>query len=125
MLIFPRVRENDRLTHGAPIGTLSAFNKKGYMTKVEFISWLNHFIIYSKPSQQNRVLLIVDGHSTHIKNIEAIEIAIHNNIDILCLPAHTSYRLQPLDVAFMGPFKTYCNKEINIIVKKNTTCWTI
>ena len=36
---------------------------------------------------------------THIKIIEAIEIAIHTNINILCLPAHTSHRLPPLNVA--------------------------
>ena len=34
------------------------------------------------------------------------------------MPApHTSHRMQPLDVSFMGPLKAYCNKEIRICVR--------
>lgn len=31
---------------------------------------------------------------------------------MVCLPPHSTHRLQPLDVAFMKPFKTFYNQEI-------------
>ena len=101
----------------APPNTISGYNKSGYMTKELFVTWLHHFIKYASPSLSNIVLLVLDGHSTHVKNIEAIDLATQNNVDIICLPPHTSHRMQPLDVSFMGPFKTYCNHEIDAIVR--------
>ena len=117
MLIFPRVRTNLQLMKDAPPNTISGYNKSGYMTKELFVTWLHHFIKYSSPSPSNRVLLVLDGHSTHVKNIEAIDLATLNNVDIICLPPHTSHRMQPLDVSFMGPLKTHCNHEIDAIVR--------
>ena len=43
------------------------------------------------------VLLIQDGHSSHM-SIEGIEFARDNGIHMLCLPAHTTHILMPLDV---------------------------
>ena len=82
----------------APSNSISAYNKSGYMTKDLFVEWLQHFIKYTKPIPTNRILLILDGHSTHVKNIQAIDLATSSNIDMLCLPPHTSHRMQPLDV---------------------------
>ena len=48
-------------------------------------------------------IVIQDGHASHM-TIKLIELARANDIHILCLPAHTTYILQPLDV---GVFKTF------------------
>lgn len=47
-------------------------------------------------------LLIFEGHSTHLSE-QVVSIAEANNIELLCLPAHTSSILQPIDV---GVFKS-------------------
>jgi hypothetical protein len=31
---------------------------------------------------------------------------------VICLPPHSSHKMQPLDKAFMGPPKTFCCQEI-------------
>jgi hypothetical protein len=36
-----------------------------------------------------------------------MEEAYKMGIDLLTLPAHTTHRLQPLDVSVFGPFKSY------------------
>ena len=54
-----------------------------------------------------KVLLLLDGHTTHSKNLEACEFARKNGIILLQLPGHTTHRLQPLDIAFFGPLQTY------------------
>lgn len=53
---------------------------------------------------QRPVLLIYDGHSTHV-GLNILEEATKENITILKLPAHTSHVLQPLDLAVMKSFK--------------------
>ena len=44
-------------------------------------------------------LLIFDGHNSHLTKA-VVNVAVSNNIELyeLCLPAHTSSVLQPLDV---------------------------
>lgn len=53
---------------------------------------------------QRPVLLIYDGHSTHV-GLNIIEEARRANVTILKIPAHTSHVLQPLDVSVMKSFK--------------------
>ena len=89
MLIFPRVKENLELLNGAPDGSIAGFNKTGYMTKDLFVIWINHFIRRACIHSNGRKLLILDGHSTRIKNIGALDSARENNVDILCLSPHT------------------------------------
>lgn len=58
----------------------------------------------------NPSLLILDGHSTHTKNLAVIDLA-RENAETLVLPPHCSHRLQPLDVSFMKPLSTFYNQE--------------
>jgi hypothetical protein len=49
-------------------------------------------------------VLILDGHSSHL-SLSAIELCLNNNITMICLPAHSSHILQPLDVGVYGHVK--------------------
>ncbi len=49
-------------------------------------------------------MLIVDGHSSHVST-EFIRFAQEHQIVCLCLPAHYTHLLQPLDVGVFGPLK--------------------
>lgn len=64
------------------------------------------------------VLLIQDGHSSHI-SIQLIEMARENNVCLLCLPAHTSHILQPLDVGVFKSLKSNFNKACGNYMKQN------
>lgn len=57
------------------------------------------------------VLLIYDGHSTHVDN-RVVTLAQENDITILKLPPHTSHILQPLDLAVFRSFKTSWDEEL-------------
>jgi hypothetical protein len=80
------------------------------MTSELFKKWLEHFATYTSPSPTNKVLLLLDGHCSH-KSYEAVDYARQNGIILLCFPPHCTHRLQPLDVVFFGPLKTYFNQE--------------
>ena len=50
------------------------------------------------------ILLIYDGHQSH-ETIELRATALGHQIELYCLPPHTSHRLQPLDVGVFGPLQ--------------------
>ncbi|EGO04671.1 hypothetical protein SERLA73DRAFT_44734, partial [Serpula lacrymans var. lacrymans S7.3] len=49
-------------------------------------------------------LLIYNGHGLHLTTT-MIDLAIENQIHLLCLPLHTTHHLQPLDVGVSGPLQ--------------------
>src|SRR6218665_891077 len=53
-------------------------------------------------SDKGSKLLIFDGHNSHLSS-QVVKLALENNTELFCLPAHSSSILQPLDV---GVFKT-------------------
>lgn len=58
----------------------------------------------------NPILLIYDGHGSHV-TLEMIDKARENNIILYCLPPHTTHRLQPCDVGAFSPLKRAWNKH--------------
>lgn len=67
LLIFPRVRMKDELKIGAPPGTIFKAHPSGWMQSDIFVDWFVHFMEYTKPTKEDPVLLILDGHTTHTK----------------------------------------------------------
>jgi hypothetical protein len=105
MIIFKRKRMVTELGLGAPPGCIVQISDTGYSNSELFLIWLKEFIKLVKPSKENKVLLLLDGHTSHSKNLAAIELARANGVIILQLPG----RLQPLDVSIFGPLETYYN----------------
>ncbi|CAH1995185.1 unnamed protein product [Acanthoscelides obtectus] len=119
MLIFKRIRFKDELKAGAPPGTEFACSESGWITSELFVKWLQHFISFAKPSTDRKVLLILDGHTTHTKNLEAILLARKHGIVMLSLPSHTTHRLQPCDVSFFKPLNSYYNQAADKWLRTN------
>lgn len=108
--IFGRVRMKEELLFGAPPGSDGTGQKNGWMCTETFINYLKHFSKYVNPSLENPVLLLVDNHSSHV-SLAAINYCRERGIVMVGFPPHTTHRLQPLDVAFFGPLKTYFAQE--------------
>ena len=89
-------------------GTLIAATENGWMTSDVFYNW---FCKFAERNTQRPLLLIMDGHSTHL-NLKLIRKAREENITLLKLPAHTTDRLQPLDVCCFGPLKKIWDRTI-------------
>ncbi|GLV46630.1 hypothetical protein CBL_20905, partial [Carabus blaptoides fortunei] len=119
LLVFPRVRTNPLFEIGLPPESKVVCHPSGWMQKDIFVTWFVHFISFAKPTATDPVLLLFDGHSTHTKNLELIELARENNVHIIVIPPHTSHRLQPLDVSFMFPLSSYYGQEIKFWLRNN------
>jgi len=129
MLIYKRKRMKAELTNGAPPGTVFSVQEKGWMSNEGFIEWLKHFIYTVRPSKAAKVVLILDGHVTHAKNLAAIELARESGVRMISLPPHTTHRLQPLDVSFFGPMGRYYDeamrKWVRTHVSRPVTTWQV
>lgn len=84
-----------------------------------FNKWFDHFLSYTKPSAEDPVILFLDGHASHTKNLAFIEKARANHVTVISFPPHCSHKLQPLDVSFMGPLKTNFSQAIERFLKAN------
>lgn len=105
-MIFPRVNFKDEFVKDAPPSTLGLAAKSPWMTGLLFVKVLEHFVKYAKCTKEEKALLILDNHASHL-HPNVIEFAIDNGVILLTLPPHCSHRMQPLDVSVFGPFNTY------------------
>jgi hypothetical protein len=69
--------------------------------------WKHYFISAEKPTPQEKVLLILGGHSSYTQILAAIEIARKHGIAMLSLQSYSTYRMQPLNIRFLTPLNTY------------------
>lgn len=119
MFIFRRKRMKIELMDGAPPGSVYACNASGWMKLEVFSQWFNHFLAQVKPSKDDPVLLVLDGHLSHTKNLGVILKARENHVTILCLPPHCTHKLQPLDVGVMYPLSVYHNQSLEKYMNNN------
>lgn len=119
MLIFPRKRKQQTFEIGLPPGSFVEVSDSGWITTELFMKWFESFIIFSKATKESPVLLLLDGHSTHTKNLDLILRARENGVILLCFPPHTSHRIQPLDVSFMKPLSTFYEHEVRTWLRSN------
>jgi len=58
---------------GAPAGLISSCHPSGWIQIDIFTKWLDHFVHFVKPSADDPVLLIVDGHYSHTQNLDVVD----------------------------------------------------
>ena len=101
-----------------PNGWVLAVSDNGWTTDQLGLTWLEHFNQHtaSRTSGAYR-LLILDGHSSHATP-EFDRYCIENKIISLCMPAHTSHLLQPLDVSCFAPLKAAYGHEVSELARQ-------
>lgn len=86
MFVWPRVRMKLELMDGCPPGSILECHKSGWMQTNLFTIWFQHFVKVSGATKENKVLLILDGHTTHTQNLDVITMARENVVYLLSLP---------------------------------------
>lgn len=70
MFIFPRVNFKENIMmHGAPPGAVPS----GWSNSEKFVDWMKHFIRHVNSTKENKKLLILDNHDSHI-SVEAVSL---------------------------------------------------
>ncbi len=110
---------------GAPSGCIFAFHPSGWIQTNLFLQWFKHFIGFTAPIAANPVLPFFDGHYTHTRNPDLIDLAQDNHVIIISLPPHCSHKIQPLDKSFMGSFKKEYSEEIRVFQNREQRVVTL
>jgi hypothetical protein len=110
MLIFPRARINDRLSRGAPPGSIIKCSPSGWINSDLFVEWLKHFINSCGATPDKKTVLLLDNHESHI-SLEAYELCRKYGVTMVSFAPHTSHRCQPLDLTVYGPLKVAYGKR--------------
>jgi hypothetical protein len=97
--------------------TTYAATQNGWMKTDLFINYLENSFI-PNATKFRPILLIYDGHSTHI-NERVIEVALKNELIILKLPPHSSHLLQPLDLCVFKGLKDAWDQKLATWQRKN------
>ena len=117
MMVYPRKRAvHDNCKEGCISNTLFKSSSNGWINTDLFLDWYKFFKDNIPPIRP--VLLIMDGHGSHI-SIELIELARLDGIYLLCLPAHTTHILQPLDIGVFKSFKANFSKTCSKYMSTN------
>jgi hypothetical protein len=96
-------------------------SNKGWTNDTLGFEWLTtSFEPFTRNFRDSRCLLLIDGHSSHLTE-RFIGFCISKNIDLFCLPPHSSHLTQPLDLSIFGPLKTALTFEVDRIFQSSTS----
>jgi hypothetical protein len=88
-------------------------SENGWTTNEIGLYWLEH--VFDKHTASRTVgthrLLILDGHGSHI-NAQFDQYCLDHSIVVLCMPAHSSHLLQPLDVGCFAALKRSYGRQV-------------
>ncbi|XP_051963673.1 uncharacterized protein LOC127630237 isoform X2 [Xyrauchen texanus] len=110
--VFPRKKYLPHFIRGCPEGSIGTANGSGWMMEKDFVVFLQHFEHYTRATEESKVLLLLDNHSSHI-SIEAINFCRANGVVMLSFPPQCTHHLQPLDKSVYGPLKRFFNEEMD------------
>jgi hypothetical protein len=74
---------------------------------IQVVSLYHH----TKSTKEHPVILVLNRHNSHKRNLEVINLARDNHADIICIPYHSSHKIQSLDKTFIGSLKTFYCQE--------------
>ena len=112
LLVFPRKNVKKELMNGTSPGSIHACHPSEWIQSAFCFPVVSSFQQTYKAEKEDPVILVLDGHYSHTRNLEVITLARENHVDIICLPPHSSHKMQPLVKAFMGSLKTFYCQEI-------------
>ena len=112
-VIFPgKKRPNFNLAEVSEDSYDLGYTEQGWISSDTFFEWLaNLFYPSIKDKVEFPVLILMDGHSSHI-NISVSDFCRDHGIIMYLLPPHGSHLLQPLDVGVFGPLKKLWDKSV-------------
>ncbi|GJQ82720.1 hypothetical protein Trydic_g19730 [Trypoxylus dichotomus] len=64
--IFAREHFNDDFIRGGPAGCIDAAKNSGWIMRYSFLTFFEYFIVQTKPTTEDLVLLLLDNYSSHL-----------------------------------------------------------
>ena len=121
-LIFKGEKLNSEwIPDSTPLDWIFTTSNKGWTNDSIGYEWLTtSFEPFTRNFRDSQCLLLIDGHSSHLTE-RFIGFCIAKNVDLFCLPPHSSHLTQPLDLSIFGPLKTALTFEVDRIFQSSTS----
>ena len=123
MVIHKGTRVQQKWKEGKPLGFTVEASKNGWIDKRLTLKYGEKFVNFLNARgllrNNQKHLVIMDGHKSHTFNYPYLKLLKDNNIECLALPAHTTQCLQPLDNIPYAKFKTAWYEELRLHARKN------
>ena len=116
--VFKGKGKRDEFGRGMPPGSRVVMGEQSaYVNMDLFMGWMrDHFVPWI---ENGKVLLILDGHSSHCSDVAVRDYAHANDIVFMCLSSHTTQYLQPLDRSLFKPLKTYWQPGFTVTLEND------
>ena len=114
MVIFKGARLKPEFCVGSPSNTILKCSSDGWINKELFYELGVSFVRYLKSQNyapQQKHVLLLDGHGSHVYNVDFLKMMAANNVEVFCFPPHTSHILQPADVSLFKSLKSNWTAE--------------
>lgn len=133
MVVFPFVRPNKVIIDSIPADWLLGRSESGWMKSETFYEYIANGMDkwLTKNNIKRPVLLLVDGHKSHL-SLELSKFCYDHQIILYALPPNTTHIMQPADVSVFKPLKTNWKKtvrqwqaepqNVNSVLTKCTFC---
>jgi len=105
LFIFKGKRLKAEWCIGAPTDSLVKVSENGWITSELFVEFGRKFVSRLPKDDPRPHLLLLDGHCTHVYNLEFLNTMKENNVHPFCFPPHTTHCLQPADVSLFKSLK--------------------
>ena len=110
-IIFKAKRLKPEWVIGAPPGSQVKVSDSGWITKEIFFEWAKAFVAFIPKTDNRPHMLLLDGHSSHIYNLQFLDLMKANNIHPYIFPPHTTHWLQPADKALFRSLKAHWTNQ--------------
>jgi len=112
LVIFEAIMHQAAWYQAIPPDWSIGVSENGWTTNEIGLAWLRLFHEHTKDcTVGTHRLLVLDGHGSHM-NAEFDQFCRNHNIVIICMPAHSSHLLQPLDVGCFSALKQAYGRSV-------------
>ena len=111
MVIFKAKRLRPEWVCGCPENVAVRISDNGCIKADLFLEWGQMFLQDLPKYDPRPHILLLDGHSSHVYNMDFLKLMKSRNVHIMCYPPHTTHALQPADKAFFKSLKHHWDKE--------------
>jgi hypothetical protein len=95
----------------ADLDVMLRMSANGWITSELFVAWGENFCAQLPKNDSLPHILFLDGHGSHVYNLDFLNLMKRHNVDVWCFPAHTTHWLQPADRSFFRSLKHNWNEE--------------
>jgi len=86
-------------------------SENGWVNKELFVDWAEMFVSTLPKHDDKHHVLFLDGHGSHVYNMDFIELMKKHKVEVWCFPAHTTHWLQPADRTFFRSLKHWWSED--------------